>query len=190
MYERYTVYRSGGSWYIGDFMDIQTYDNQQATGQITNIGSYWNPSYVTLLNETETADLCANGHNLTIGRSVIPYNDYCARYINGLNAGITSSTNFTMRIESGIWGNFNLTAHYRMSHSNTLSIHGVIGSDYDRAEEDNTKLSRATSMEVTVYIPIPMPETETISVTISPSKVAQCSPKKTSTMPVPTSVST
>ena len=65
MYERYNVYRSGGSWYIGDFMDIQTYDNQQATGQITNIVSYWDPSYVTLLNETETADLCANGHNLT-----------------------------------------------------------------------------------------------------------------------------
>ena len=148
MYERYTVYQSGGAWYIGDFMDIQTYDNQQAMGRLTNIGSIWNPSYVTLLNETETADLCANGHNLTIGRSVTPYDDYCARYINGLNAGITSSTNFTMRIESGIWGNFNLTAHYRMSHSNTLSIHGVIGSDYDRAEEDNTKLSLAPSGDV------------------------------------------
>ena len=105
----------------------------------------------------------ANNHDLIMGRGIrnATLGNRCLQNIEGMpdrNSNYTSTLNYTMRIESGVYdyisfinGNYDLSnaasSTYntigRMGYNCTQdnnSIRVVMGSDYDRAKSDNTIL--------------------------------------------------
>ena len=96
--------------------------------------------YIILRNSSST--LTANAHNLTIGRGVKGYNDgQCAATYTTLgSSNISTAIDCRVRIESGTYG-----TTYMMTNSgtfsNTVHVGITFGSDYDRAENDNSLLS-------------------------------------------------
>lgn len=90
--------------------------------------------YIILRNNNST--ISANGKNLTIGRGVLGYNNgLCANIIKGLDAN--NSEAFHFRLESGTYNNL-----YFMGNSGQKSniMMTTVGSDFDRANSDNSKL--------------------------------------------------
>lgn len=89
--------------------------------------------------------LTAAGHNLIIGRG-------CSGNVgtvNGISDNTSGNVKYTIRLESGTIGTFNMIDGSSHTHSGTLSAKAVIGCDYDRANNDNDKLS--ISSNSTVY---------------------------------------
>ncbi len=87
------------------------------------------------------SQLTANGHNLVIGRGVTGE----VGHIRGMSSGSSSAVNYTIRLESGTFGQFDLIDSDGYTFSNTVSTRAVFGCDYDRAKNDNSKLSIAPS---------------------------------------------
>lgn len=90
--------------------------------------------YIILRNNNST--ISANGKNLTIGRGVLGYNNgLCANIIRGLDANNNEAFHF--RLESGTYNNL-----YFMGNSGQKSniMMTTVGSDFDRANSDNSKL--------------------------------------------------
>lgn len=90
--------------------------------------------YIILRNNNSTIN--ATGHNFTIGRGVSGYNGgLCATNLYGLNADAT--TDFRFNFASGRFTNLAFCGSGR---SMTGKLTSVIGCDYDRAMDDNSKL--------------------------------------------------
>lgn len=91
----------------------------------------------------------ANNHNLTVGRNVSGYNGgNTAATVKGHADGggqgspYSAAMNYTICLESGTYGEFYLIDNYSSLHyySGRISLKGVLGSDYDRAKHDDSKL--------------------------------------------------
>ena len=83
-------------------------------------------------------DYTANGHSLIIGRGVTS-TGYCAATLYGINSN-AGNVDMTLRVESGSWNNI-YYAGQSNTYSGVVSIRGVLGSDFDRASGDNSKLT-------------------------------------------------
>ncbi len=96
--------------------------------------------YVILSTGTS---LTGAGYSLTIGRGVTGSGSaVCATNVYGRNSNATTAQDYRIRLESGSYTNFYLTGEGR-TFSSTVKAKAVLGSDYDRAREDNSKLSVA-----------------------------------------------
>ncbi len=105
-----------------------------------------NTKFENIQFNMESKTLNAAGKNLIIGRG-------CSGTVNQVQGHITSSStvssnvNCNLRLESGSYSAFSLIANY----SSTTEYSGIVyakvifGCDYDRAKNDNTKLSVAPS---------------------------------------------
>ena len=99
----------------------------------------------------------ANNHNLTIGRNVSGNNNgNAAATVKGHNTNgnnnspFSTNLSYTLCLESGTYGNFYLIDNYSSTvyYNCRISVKGVLGSDYDRARNDNTKLHVAPSGKI------------------------------------------
>lgn len=91
--------------------------------------------YIILRNNNSTVN--ANGKNFTIGRGVSGYNGgLCATNLYGLNGNNTTS--FRFNFASGRFTNLYFCGNGRTMSAGVLT--SVIGCDYDRAMDDNSKL--------------------------------------------------
>lgn len=88
--------------------------------------------------------LIANGKNLVVGRGV----SGTINRVSGLSAATNSAVKYTIRLESGIFNNFDLISYNGYTLGNTVQTKAVFGSDYDRAKNDNSKLDIAPSGQV------------------------------------------
>ena len=96
--------------------------------------------YVILSTGTS---LTGAGYSLTIGRGVTGSGSaVCATNVYGRNSNATTAQNYRIRLESGSYTNFYLTGAGR-TFSSTVTAKAILGSDYDRAREDDSKLSVA-----------------------------------------------
>ena len=93
--------------------------------------------YLILTNNNST--LTSNAYNMTIGRGVSASttNGLCASNLYGLVQNSSTTRNFTMRIESGSFNHMYFLGYGR-TYTGKLTV--VLGSDYDRAKTDDTKL--------------------------------------------------
>ena len=102
-----------------------------------------NLTFAQYNNNAQT--LTANGHDLIVGRG-------CSGTVNsvrGMSGGSSNAVNYTIRLESGTFGTFNMIDSQTRTHSGTVSAKTIFGCDYDRAKKDNDKLS--ISNNSTVY---------------------------------------
>ena len=88
-----------------------------------------------------------NGHDLVIGRGVTPYESdgLCVQTLTGISSGSSSAVSYIIRVESGTFQSFYPASNQAASFGNTFSVKAVLGSDYDRANSDNDKLSMSPS---------------------------------------------
>ena len=99
---------------------------------------------ITISNATNST-WTANGHDLIVGRG-------CSGTVNsvrGMDGNSSDAVNYTIRLESGTFGTFNMIDSQTHTHSGTVSAKTIFGCDYDRAKKDNDKLS--ISNNSTVY---------------------------------------
>lgn len=101
-----------------------------------------------------TAYLSANKYSLHIGRGVSNGNNNVANYICGYSTNSTSNVslnNYTLRIESGRFTNaYGLyhTANNSSYSSSSITEKIILGSDYDRANKANGKLTITSYFEL------------------------------------------
>lgn len=79
----------------------------------------------------------AAGNDLIIGRGC----SGSVGTVRGLSGNTSGAVKYTIRLESGTFGTFNMIDGTTHTHSGTVSAKTVFGCDYDRAKEDNNKLS-------------------------------------------------
>lgn len=97
--------------------------------------------------------MTAAGHDLIIGRGVTAYSNYCASTIQGINAATNNSLNYTLRIESGDYQDLSCLRGTWDSHTSTtcgspsVHVNAILGSDYDRAKNNNNDLSIKSEIE-------------------------------------------
>lgn len=89
----------------------------------------------------ESSTMTANNHDLIIGRGV----SGTVNMVRGMNGGSTSAVNYTIRLESGTFNTYAAIDNTARTFANTVSTRTIFGCDYDRASNDNTKLSVAPS---------------------------------------------
>ena len=104
------------------------------------------------ISSANSSTWACNFHDLVFGRGVSMGNSYVNELIgtSSTSGTYSSAVAYTMRMESGTFGTLYLIAYSQSTSnmvvfSNTLSAKCVIGSDYDRAKGDNSKLSLAPS---------------------------------------------
>lgn len=104
-----------------------------------NVGFYSLASYT----------LTANGHNLIVGRGCS--GGSTVNHVRGMEGASSDALDYTIRLESGTYTYFYLvrgstsSSASQVVYSGNVSAKAVLGSDYDRAKEDNGKLSIAPS---------------------------------------------
>ncbi|MBR6879126.1 MAG: T9SS type A sorting domain-containing protein [Bacteroidales bacterium] len=107
-----------------------------------------------LENMTLSADgLNGNNHSLIIGRGVSNGTSNVTGSVYGYQAPSGNINGFTLRIESGRYGNaylFYNSSTSQVSSSNKWNM--ILGSDYDRAQKDNSKLTIAGPVEVSYRV--------------------------------------
>ena len=84
-------------------------------------------------DETWTAD----GHDLIVGRGC----SGTVGTVRGLSGNTSEAIKYAIRLESGTFSAFNMIDDETHTHSGTVSAKTIFGCDYDRAKEDNDKLS-------------------------------------------------
>ena len=99
---------------------------------------------ITISNATNST-WTANGHDLIVGRGC----SGTVGTVRGMSGGSSNAVNYTIRLESGTFGTFNMIDGTTYTHSGTVSAKTIFGCDYDRANKDNDKLS--ISNNSTVY---------------------------------------
>ena len=82
--------------------------------------------------------ITAAGYNLIVGRGCTSTN---VGTVRGLSDNTSGAVEYTIRLESGTFGTFDMIDGTTHTHSGTVSARTVFGSDYDRAKSDNDKLS-------------------------------------------------
>ena len=75
------------------------------------------------------------GYDIIFGRGITGNQNN----VYGRNSDASSALNYTIRVESGNWNNIYFAGSGR-TYSSTVSVRGILGSDYDRAKSDDTKL--------------------------------------------------
>lgn len=75
------------------------------------------------------------GYDIIFGRGITGNQNN----VYGRNSDASSALNYTIRVESGNWNNIYFAGSGR-TYSSTVSVRGILGSDYDRAKSDNSKL--------------------------------------------------
>ena len=80
------------------------------------------------------------GHDLIFGRGVTG----TVNTINGCGNPTSTALNYTIRIESGFVNNYYAAWNSNTNHNNTLSALTILGNDYDRSTDDNSKLRFGT----------------------------------------------
>ena len=115
-------------------------------------GRYINPSSITLYNDLKfeyinlrnnSTTINANAHNLVLGRGIThPYhiNQMNASVIRGLNQTKDTSLDYLLRIESGIYNTLYFVSTSKTCRGQGKRIRCILGSDYDRAMNDDTRL--------------------------------------------------
>ena len=82
--------------------------------------------------------LTTSGYDVIIGRGCTSTNIGTVR---GLSDNTSGAVEYTIRLESGTFGTFNMIDGTTHTHSGTVSAKTIFGCDYDRAKGDNDKLS-------------------------------------------------
>ena len=117
-------------------------DGSGTVATVTQSGAYTCSNDVKLENMTLGTGntIAANSYNLAIGRGVANGNGNVATTVYGDASPGTVSTRFTLRVESGKYSSdFYL---FYSSNNNTACVATyILGSDYDRAKNDNSKLN-------------------------------------------------
>lgn len=104
--------------------------------------------YIHINNNNSTFSMGSGTKTLYIGRGVdnTTANEVCCNLIQGYgNANITGGLTYTLKIESGIYNYLSFIKGYDGARTDytvtgTVAVKGVLGCDYDRAKNDNTKL--------------------------------------------------
>jgi hypothetical protein len=97
--------------------------------------------------------MTAAGHDLIIGRGVTARNTYCASTIRGIGAATNNSLDYTLRIESGSYQDLACLRGTWDAHTSTtcgspsVHVNAILGSDYDRAKNNNSSLSINSEIE-------------------------------------------
>lgn len=93
-------------------------------------------------NHPSNTTINAGNKDLVLGRGVTcAYNSFCANEIRGINTNYnTTPLNYQLRIESGIFNNLTFVSKSRKCGGTSKRIRSTLGSDYDRAKKDDTKL--------------------------------------------------
>ena len=105
------------------------------------------------VNGSSSSIMNGNGHNFIIGRGVTSSSDNVAGSIYGYNGASGSVSAFNLRIESGHYNKAYLFYNNntsQISSSNNWKM--TLGSDYDRAQSDNSKLVIAGPAEVSYRV--------------------------------------
>ena len=140
-------WRSTGETDVVYFPDYRQYANNTLydTWMEGNIQYAYLYEYQgTTTGPSSITSMVAKGNNLIIGRGVKPINTACATNLIGVKEGTDSSIHYTIRLESGVFGNFDmLTNANDATFGNTVSVKAVMGCDYDRASNNNDNLSVA-----------------------------------------------
>ncbi len=98
--------------------------------------------YLFMDNHSSNTTINAGNKDLVLGRGITcAYNSFCANEIRGINAHYdATSLNYQLRIESGIFNNLTFVSKSRRCGGTSKRIRSTLGSDYDRAKKDDTKL--------------------------------------------------
>jgi hypothetical protein len=98
--------------------------------------------YLFMDNHPSNTTINAGNKDLVLGRGVTcAYNNFCADEIRGINTDYnTTSLNYQLRIESGIFNNLTFVSKSRRCGGTSKRIRSTLGNDYDRAKKDDTKL--------------------------------------------------
>lgn len=98
--------------------------------------------YLFMDNHSSNTTINAGNKDLVLGRGVTcAYNNFCADEIIGINTHYdATSLNYQLRIESGIFNNLTFVSKSRRCGGTSKRIRSTLGSDYDRAKKDDTKL--------------------------------------------------
>lgn len=139
-----------GGWFSEAFNVPATITGRNPDG--SGSGSATVSSTATLNNDMKIENirfsgnntLNANGHNLTVGRGVYGGGSPVVRSISSS----TNNVSYTIRLETGTYGTFNLTSNDDATFSAKLNARAVFGSDYDRAKGNNDSLSIAPNSYV------------------------------------------
>ncbi len=100
-----------------------------------------------------SSTMTAAGHDLIIGRGVTARNNYCASTIRGIDAATDNSLDYTLRIESGSYQDLACLRGTWDAHTSTtcgspsVHVNAILGSDYDRAKNNNSSLSINSEIE-------------------------------------------
>ncbi len=100
-----------------------------------------------------SSTMTAAGHDLIIGRGVTARNNYCASTIRGIGAATDNSLDYTLRIESGSYQDLACLRGTWDAHTSTtcgspsVHVNAILGSDYDRAKNNNSSLSINSEIE-------------------------------------------
>lgn len=99
------------------------------------------------INLTGGNTVTANNHYLCFGRGISTANN--AGTVKGINANFTTALEYTLRLESG-----NISRLTFVDNTNNRTVNdrllckSILGCDYDRANEDNSKLSISASNDL------------------------------------------
>lgn len=140
-----SVYPDGSS-------DVRSGSNYTYLNLTLNDGYTIKYEYININDNSTTFTIGTGTKTLYIGRGVsnTTSGSSCCNLIQGCNGNINSGLTYTLKIESGVFGNISFTRGLNTSQSATISgtvnIKSVLGCDYDRAKNDNEKLKFTNEM--------------------------------------------
>ena len=136
-----SVYPDGSS-------DTRSNNNYTRLNVTVSNGCTVKYEYININNSSSTFSMGTGTKTLYIGRGVsnTSANGVVCNLIQGYDNSINSGgLTYTLKIESGIYNYLSYIKGYNGSQTDntvtgTVSVKGVLGCDYDRAKNDNTKL--------------------------------------------------
>ena len=108
--------------------------------------------YIHINNNSSTFTMGTGTKTLYLGRGIsnTTNGSSCCNLIQGCSGNVNTGLTYTLKIESGVYGNISYTRGLNTNQSATISggtnIKSVLGCDYDRANEDNNKLKFTNEM--------------------------------------------
>ena len=153
-YERNFVIGGGAVNYPATYSALYPNGTTNGTTPAESVPGTYNPggdrtlnydSKFEYINLTGGRTFTANNHYLCFGRGISTDNT-AAGTVQGINDG-ANNLNYTIRIESGIINQLAFVRDLRNAHNSNYDVTGraqvkaVLGCDYDRASNDNSKLS-------------------------------------------------
>ena len=112
--------------------------NGVVVGNNNNITLGANTKFENVTLSAAAYTLTTSGYDVIIGRGCTSTNIGTVR---GLSDNTSGAVEYTIRLESGTFGTFNMIDGTTHTHSGTVSAKTIFGCDYDRAKGDNSNLS-------------------------------------------------